>query len=210
MNFIRILGSLLLLIALKGAAYAKDLGVVGATYPVSEKDALQQIEDRARQIDWGKYLNKDKMKKVVTNFRPEDMIALKTAERNTTFTVSMTYILEHDIPDGKGGILYPKGYTFNPLDYVVFPKTLVFINGSDRRQVDWFKASTFYKDYKVMLLITDGLFQELSEELKRPVYYAKREIIERFKLRAVPSVVVQKNRKMEVNEIAIKRNEKSS
>jgi hypothetical protein len=42
------------------------------------------------------------------------------------------------------------------------------------------------------------------------VYYAKREIVERFKLRAVPSVVVQKDRKMEVKEIAIKRNEKSS
>jgi conjugal transfer pilus assembly protein TraW len=210
MNFIRILGSLILVIALKGAAYAKDLGVVGATYPVSEKDALQEIEERARQIDWGKYFNKDKMKKVVTNFKPEDMINLKSTERNTTFTVDMTYTLQHDIPDGKGGILYPKGYTFNPLDYVIFPNTLVFINGSDRRQVDWFKASAYYKDHKVMLLITDGSFNELSEELKRPVYYAKKEIVERFKLRAVPSVVVQKNRKMEVNEIAIKKNEKSS
>jgi conjugal transfer pilus assembly protein TraW len=195
MNFIRILGSLILVIALKGAAYAKDLGVLGETYPVSEKDALQEIEERARQIDWGKYFNKT---------------ALKTAERNAMFTVSMTYILEHDIPDGKGGILYPKGYTFNPLDYVIFPNTLVFINGSDRRQLEWFKTSAYYKDHKVMLLITEGLFQDLSEELKRPVYYAKREIVERFKLRAVPSVVVQKNRKMEVKEIAIKRNQKSS
>jgi conjugal transfer pilus assembly protein TraW len=209
MNFIRILGSLFL-IALTGTVYAKDLGVVGATYPVSEKDALQEIEERARQIDWGKYFNKDKIKKVVTNFKPQDMINLKSTERNTTFTVDMTYILEHDIPDGKGGILYPKGYTFNPLDYVVFPNTLVFMNGSDRRQVEWFKASTYYKDPKVMLLITNGTFQELSEELRRPVYYAKKEIVERFKLRAVPSVVVQKGRNMEVREVAIKRNEKSS
>jgi len=210
MNFIRILGSLLLLIALKGAAYAKDLGVVGATYPVSEKDALQEIEDRARQINWSEHFNKDEVKKVVTNFKPQDITALKTTERNTTFTVDITYILEHDIPDGKGGILYPKGYTFNPLDYVVFTNTLVLINGSDRRQVEWFKTSAYYKDHKVMLLITEGSFKELSEELKRPVYYAKREIVERFKLRAVPSIVVQKNRQMEVKEIAIKRNEKSS
>ena len=210
MNFIRILSSLLLLIALKGAAYAKDLGVVGATYPVSEKDALQEIEERASQIDWGKYFNKDKMKKVVTNFKPEDMTALKTAERNTTFTVDMTYTLAHDIPDGKGGILYPEGYMFNPLDYVVFPNTLVFLNGADRRQVEWFKTSAYYKDHKVMLLITEGTFQELSEKLRRPVFYAKREIVERFKLRAVPSVVVQKGREMEVKEIAIKGNEKSS
>jgi len=210
MNFIRILSSLLLLIALKSTAYAKDLGAVDATYPVLEKDGLQEIEERAGQIDWGKYFNKNKMKKMVTNFRPEDMTALKTAERNRTVTVDTTYILQYDIHDGKGGILYPKGYTFNPLDYVVFPNTLVFINGSDRMQVEWFKASAYYKDHKVMLLITDGSFQELSEGLKRPVYYAKREIVERFKLRAVPSVVIQKGRNMEVREIAIKRNEKSS
>jgi conjugal transfer pilus assembly protein TraW len=209
MNFIRILGSLFL-IALTGTVYAKDLGVIGAIYPISEMDALQEIEDRAREIDWGKYFDREKMKKVIKNFKPQDMTALKTTERNTTFTVDMTYILQHDIPDGKGGILYPKGYTFNPLDYVVFPNTLIFINGSDRRQVEWFKASAFYKDYKVMLLITDGPFQELSEELRRPVYYAKKEIIERFKLRAVPSVVVQKGRNMEVREIAIKRDKKSS
>lgn len=209
MNFIRTLSSLLLLIVLEDAAYARDLGVVGTTYPVSEKDALQEIEERARQIDWGKYLNKDKMKKVLTNFKPEDMAVLKTAERSKTFTVDMTYTLEHDIPDGKGGILYPKGYTFNPLDYVVFPNTLVFINGSDRRQLEWFKASAYYKNHEVMLLITGGPFHELSEELKRPVYYAKKKIVERLRLKAVPSVVIQKGRNMEVKEIAIKRNEKS-
>jgi len=26
----------------------------------------------------------------------------------------MTYTTEIDVPDGKGGVLYPKGYTFNP------------------------------------------------------------------------------------------------
>ncbi|MEW6419882.1 MAG: hypothetical protein AB1480_17495 [Nitrospirota bacterium] len=208
MNFIRILSSLLL-IALTNTIYAKDLGVVGATYSIAEKDALQEIDERARQIDWGKYLNKDKMEKLVKKFKPEDMIKLKNAERNTTFTVDMSYILQYDIPDGKGGILYPKGYTFNPLDYVVFPNTLVFINGADRRQLEWFRASTYYKDHKVMLVITDGPFEEISEELKRPVYYAKKEIVERFRLKAVPSVVTQNGRNMEVKEIAIKRTEKS-
>lgn len=208
MNFIRILSSLLL-IALTSTVYARNLGVVGATYSIREVDALQEIEERARQIDWGKYFNKDKMKKVVTNFKPEDMIKLKTAEMNKTFTVDMTYILQYDIPDGKGGILYPKGYTFNPLDYVVFPNTLVLINGADRRQLEWFKASAYYKNHEVMLFITDGHFQELSEELKRPVYYAKKKIVERFRLKAVPSVVTQKGRNMEVKEIAIKRTEKS-
>ena len=42
----------------------------------------------------------------------------------------MTYTTEIDVPDGKGGILYPKGYTFNPLEYLTYSKTIIVINGS--------------------------------------------------------------------------------
>lgn len=208
MNITGILGSLLLIV-LAATASAGDLGVVGATYGIREGDALQEIEERARQTDWGRYFNAAALKKKVKHFTPDDMGTLKTARRNKTFMVDMTHILQYDIPDGKGGILYPKGYAFNPLLYVVFPNTLVFINGAERGQVEWFKASAYSKDHTVMLLTTGGSFQELSEELKRPVFYAKRGIVERLKLVAVPSVVIQKGRNMEVKEIAITKTDTS-
>jgi len=40
---------------------AKVLGTFGMTYRISERDALTEIEERARQVDWHKVLDKRKV-----------------------------------------------------------------------------------------------------------------------------------------------------
>jgi len=179
---------------------AKVLGTFGTVYQIAEKDALAEIEARARQVDWSKVLDKKK----VENYQgPPDRGGLPRAKRNRSFPVDMTYTTEIDVPDGKGGILYPKGYTFNPLDYVNYPKTLVIINGNDPEQVKWFAASEYDKRLDVTLLLSEGNFGAVSKRISRPMFYADRKIIERLKLKAVPSVIRQKGRLMEVNEIVV-------
>lgn len=179
---------------------AKVLGTYGMTYQISEKDALAEIEARARQVDWNKVLDKKK----VENYQgPPDRMSLPRAKRNRSFLVDMTYSTEIDVPDGKGGILYPKGYTFNPLDYVPYPKTLVVINGSDSDQVKWLAGSEYDKRLDVTLLLTEGSFKTVAKKVSRPVFYADRKIIERLKLQAVPSIIRQKGRMMEVTEVVL-------
>jgi conjugal transfer pilus assembly protein TraW len=195
--------SVLIAIALMVTAVplqAKVLGTFGMTYRISERDALAEIEDRARQVDWNKVLDKRK----VENYQgPPDRGHLPRAKRNRSFPVDMTYTTEIDVPDGKGGILYPKGYTFNPLNYVTYPKTLVVIDGSDPEQVKWLASSEYDKRLDVTLLLSEGNFGVVSKRISRPVFYADRKIIERLKLKAVPSVIRQKGRLMEVTEVAL-------
>ena len=182
------------------SAQAKELGTFGMTYRIAERDALAEIEERAKQVDWHKVLDKRK----VENFQgPPDRVRLPRAKRNRNFPVDMTYTTEIDVPDGKGGILYPKGYTFNPLDYVTYPKTLVVIDGADAEQVKWFAASEYDKRLDVTLLLTEGSFGAVSKKISRPLFYADRKIVERLKLQAVPSVVRQKGRMMEVTEVKL-------
>ncbi len=179
---------------------AKVIGTYGTTYRITERDALAEIEERARQVDWSKVLDKRK----VENYQgPPDKASLPRAKRNRSFPVDMTYTTEIDVPDGKGGIIYPKGYTFNPLDYVSYPKTLVIINGTDPDQVKWFTASEYDKRLDVTLLLTEGNFGTVSKRISRPLFYADRKIVERLKLKAVPSVVKQKGRLMEVTEVVL-------
>lgn len=179
---------------------AKDIGTFGMTYRIAERDALAEIEERARQVDWHKVLDKRK----VENFQgPTERVRLPRTKRNRSFPVDMTYTTEIDVPDGKGGILYPKGYTFNPLDYVTYPKTLVVIDGTDPEQVKWFAASEYDKRLDVTLLLTEGSFGTVSKRISRPLFYADRKIVERLKLKAVPSVIRQKGRVMEVLEILV-------
>ena len=199
-------GTIFSLILAEQLSCAKDLGTFGATYPIAEKDALKEIEQKAAQANISKFINKKKLVSRINSFKPSGLAEVRDigpARADRTFLVDMTYTLSYDIPDGQGGILYPKGYTFNPLDYIAYPHTLVILNGMSPKQVVWFRVSEYMKDYKVKLIITDGSYRELSKSLKRPVFYASRAIINAFQIKAVPSVVRQKGNMMEVTEIAV-------
>ena len=187
------------LLMLSHQTYAKDLGTVGKTYPIAERDSLSELEDRARRIDTKKMLAKVNPEK----YRPGNLKNLPRASKARTYQVDMTYTVQEDIPDGKGGILYPRGYTFNPLNYMPFRKTLVVINGIDRQQVEWFAGSRFKSDPTVMLLLTDGASGDVQRRVRRPVFYATEPIVNRFRLSAVPSVIRVKGSNMEVEEIAV-------
>jgi conjugal transfer pilus assembly protein TraW len=181
-------------------AKATKLGTFGMTYRIAERDALTEIEERARQVDWDKILDKKK----IENYQgPPNKGGLPQAQHDRVFQVDMTYTTEIDVPDGKGGNLYPKGYTFNPLDYVKYPKILVVINGNDPEQVKWLAASEYAKRLDVTLLLTEGVYGAVVKRVNRPAFYANRKIIERLKLKAVPSIIRQQDRIMEVTEVAL-------
>jgi conjugal transfer pilus assembly protein TraW len=186
-------------LALAPAAGAKVLGIVGAIYPIAERDALEEIEARARAVDWRSVLGREKPE----SYRPPEAVRLPRARQERAFLVDLSWALPFDIPDGKGGILYPRGYSFNPLDYVSFGQTMVVLDGGDPVQVGWFRNSGFAREPEVLLLLTEGSFTTVSDQLKRHVYYADRRITERFRLAAVPSVIRRQGRLMEVREIAL-------
>ncbi len=196
----------LLACLLASASPAKDLGLCGAVYAIAEKDALAEIEERASRADIKRMLNRDELAKKLKHYTPEDLKAVKdlpAAKKERTFLVDMTYTLEEDIVDHESKIIYPKGYTFNPLDHIIYPRTLVILNGAKREQLAWFTASPYSRDLSVKVLITGGSYAEVSTALKLPVFYVSQVVRDVFRIRAVPSVVQQKGRFMEIREIAV-------
>jgi conjugal transfer pilus assembly protein TraW len=119
----------------------------------------------------------------------------------------MDYIVKQDIVDGKGNILYPQGFTFNPLDYLSFPGGLVVIDGTDPLQIKWFQSTPYAGNHQVRLLLSGGYASQLTGQLKRSVFYLTADIAERLQLAAVPSVVVQEDRQLRVHEIKVVREE---
>jgi conjugal transfer pilus assembly protein TraW len=190
-------------------AFAIDLGVVGKTYPIAERDASEELKERVRSVNWQKLLEKNGIERI-RRYKPDTAQSLPRATENQVRMVSMNYTLEFDITDGKGNVIYPKGYTFNPLDFMTYTRTIVVLNGADRDQVEWFKKSPYYKKSNVMVLITDGNYYDLSGELGQPVYFAHEKIVARLQLRHVPSVATQKKRMMEVSEIDVDHRDKKN
>lgn len=188
---------LLLLCALP--AQARILGTVGRVFPIAERDALQEIEERAGQVDWPARLRRERP----ADYRPATLVRLPRAARGRTFLVDMTHILDFDVPDGRGGILYPKGFRFNPLEHVPFNQTLVVLDGDDPEQLAWLRGYEPAAEPGTLILLSGGSYREIGAALGRAVFYADRRIIERFRLAAVPSLVARKGHMMEVTEIAL-------
>lgn len=203
MRFRAIITAIFLLLFAAETSSARHLGTVGTVYPIAEPDALAEIREAAARVDWEKAIDRQNQLATIKNFRPGNLHPLPSAEADNSFLVDMTYTLESNIPDGKGGVLYPRGFSFNPLDYVNLTSILVVIDAEDMSQVDWFKASPYAGDYRTRLLLSGGDYYDLSQDLGRPVFYLMDNVARRLQLAAVPSVIRQRDRMLEVREVQV-------
>ena len=178
----------------------RNLGVVGATYPVVEPDVMAELKEQAGDR---KRLTDDEFLERMKTYQPKDLHHLPRAIRDKTFLVDMTYTLNQDLRDGNGKVIYPKGFTFNPLDYVSFSGGMMVIDGADPVQVKWFKKTPYTDNHRVQLLLSGGYAYELIKQFKRSVFYLTDEIAKRLQLSAVPSLVIQKDKKLQVHEFLI-------
>ncbi len=181
------------------------LGIYGNTYQIKEPDALKELQQHINNIDYIKI--RSDLDRKFRSYKPKDWKYLPSAKKSYTYYVDMKYTLDTDIPEinDKGeitGILYPKGFQFNPLDYMPYdPTPLVVFNGDNKKEKEWVKRN--YKDKNVMLLVTRGNFAKISEYMGRPVYYLKNIIAEKLKLSNTVSVVFKENNRMRVDVYAV-------
>lgn len=189
-----------LFIATPSLAKIYDLGTVGETYPVVEPDVAKDLKQKAAALDRG---NNDSLLEQIKKYQPAGLQTLPRAAADKTFLVDMAYTLDRDLVDGDGKVIYPRGYTFNPLDYISFPGGLVVLDGDDPSQIKWYKTSPYFENHQARLLLSNGYAFNLIEELQRPIFYLTDDIARRLQLTAVPSVVIQKGDKMQVQEIYV-------
>lgn len=195
----------IILLLFSFVTYAKDLGTVGNTYPVAEKDLMSEIEERAAKVDWKSIIRRETEN--VKKNAGKGGIFLPKAEKNRSFYLNMTYVLDHDINtyNQKGeitGILYQKGFVYNPLDYVKVKETYVVFNGKRQKEIDWFKAKYSLVPL-VYPLITEGNAIEIANHIGRPVYVLRDDMRKLFKLEHTVSVIYPEGKRMRVDEIMV-------
>ena len=174
-----------------------QLEPVGPTSPVIETDLAEELRQRAVNVDV------KQLSSAQARYQPANLHALPRATKDATTMVDLTHTLEQDLIDAQGTILYPRGFTFNPLRYVSLTGALVVIDGSDPEQVAWFKGSPYGTNRRALLLLSGGLATTLRDELRRPVAYLTEDIAQRLQLRAVPSVVMEQDQHLTVREVRI-------
>lgn len=204
-----LLDALLLWLALwGGAACAEDLGAIGPTYEIAERDLIDALKDKYRRMERSgelARLHEDYKAKVIEGIeRPRPVPGIKPTEIARTYYVDPAYTLERPVQDEHGRILFPAGYKVNPFDYDRMTKTLLFFDGRDKKQLEFARRLIKESEQEVKPILVAGEPMALMRAWKRPVYYDQGGALSRrFGIRQSPAVVRQEGKRLRVDEIRL-------
>ena len=166
--------------------------VIGQTYPIIEPDALAEIEAMVAKTKFDPKVFGEE-----SEWSALQSPTLPDTEVPERRIVVPFFALTFDIPDKDGNILYPAGYTFNPLEYLTLPSRLIVV-GED--QLEW---AISIADTADMIILAGSNALEATRTYGRPVFKLEDRVRERLDLRSVPSVVEQKGSHFIVDEIPV-------
>lgn len=187
-------------------AQAEDLGVIGKTYDIAERDLIEAMKDKLRQMEKTGELAKkqDEYKNRVMSGieHPKPIPGIQATETANTHYYDPSIVTDKDIADATGKILYPRGTRVNPLDYIGWNKYLLFVDGRDQKQLDLTKRITAASDRPVKLVLVAGEPLNLMRRWKTQVYYDQGGILtRRFAITRVPAMVRQEGRRLRIDEL---------
>ena len=104
-------------------------------------------------------------------------------------------------------VFAPAGASVNPFDYIDTQRRYIFFDANDEAQLD--QAMRWRQEHDYTTLITTIPIRSVDarkaalERLKQPIYEINQMIIQRFNLRAVPSIAFQEGRMLRVSIVAV-------
>lgn len=173
---------------------------IGRIWPIAEPDALAEIEARASRLPpdmRGKFGPR-------SSWSAMKAASLAPAIRSQTRSVVPFYTLDTEIRLPSGELLYPKGYSFNPLAYVTLPQRLVVVFPRD---LAWALKTARLTDF---ILLTAGSARDddaitLSERTGRPIFILEERIKDRLGLTVAPVIIAQVGQRLELTEVRLER-----
>lgn len=181
--------------------YAKDLGVQGQVFKITEESLLDVIKGKLQALSTSgklKILQQDIARRAQSKIeRPTPVRDVKKTIESRQFTYDPTLILTSDIMDHRGRVFARKGQKFNPLEYVSWGVPLILFDGNDPEQVIWAREQG---DTKWVLVA--GAIGELMQVEKRDIYFDQGGlIVKRFGISQVPCRISQKGKVLFIEEV---------
>ncbi|MBB1439066.1 hypothetical protein H5202_10330 [Shewanella sp. SG41-4] len=186
-----------------------DFGSYGATFPVQEPSLIDQIKQRMSQMDW-----EQKKQEAAKNYwKKRPRFNLSLAAEDHTYYIDATVEIKRDVVNKAGVILAKAGSKFNPL--VESPNAylgLYIVNPTDHLQLAWLDSHKDKFDYRDQIIITglderDGWEQlaELRKRYKREIFLLEQELVTKFAIKSVPSLVSIDRNYIKVREFNVRK-----
>jgi len=199
---------LISMLALSLPARAEDLGVIGPTYDIIERDLIEVIQDKFRRMEKTGELSKlqegYKNQVIGAIEHPRAVRGIRATETARTFYIDPTWTLDRNVVDEKGRVLFQAGTKVNPFDYDKMSKALLFFDARSKEQVAFAKRFMAESRMLVKPILVGGEPLKLMREWKREVFYDQGgALTRRFSITQSPAVVSQEGKRLRVDEIRL-------
>lgn len=187
---------------------ARNLGVIGETFPVAEMSMLDWINARVTALEeQGEFaaIEKRWIENVEAHSNRPQSVGLTRALENRDYAYSPEVVLSQDIVDAQGRVLFLKGTRVNALDKLpTYKPHWIFIDGDDAAQVAFAHlALKRWTDSKIIL--TGGAVGELERELNYPIYFDQGgRLTTKLQIHHVPAYVTRDGNQLHIHEVAIR------
>lgn len=179
--------------------------VIGPTYTIEEPNILKVIQERIATVDWNAEVErvKDSMLTKSTSGRE-----LPYATDDDSYLVDLTIQNNRDISGPDGEVFVYSGATVNPFDYMTVRRRYVFIDANVDSHVE--QAKAWRRENEMITVVTTIPIRSVAKRreviayLGQPVHEINDLLINRFKLKAVPSIAYQEDRMLRVDVVAAK------
>jgi len=172
----------------------------GAIYQFAERSATDEIQEAAARIP------KEKLQAQIKASMENRLDSLPggntlpKATRNDSRTIILQASLPFDVPNPKTGeILYPQGFSFNPMDYARLPLDMIVFDGSRQDEIKWVKS---HMSDGATLLAMGGDYNAMAATLGRPVYSGV-QVAEQGWCRATPCQIKGDQNVLLVTEVVV-------
>ena len=128
------------IIATSTILFANTTLYVGKTYDFAEADMIEaiqsHIQNNGSSIEKKYKAMQEEGQKRIDNMTPKATKQLPMARETREFYANTVFTNPDDIKDEKGKILYRKGYSYDPMDYINLPYSIVLINANNKKEIN--------------------------------------------------------------------------
>lgn len=196
----------LLALSVSASVRAERLANIGPTYPIAEQSILAFIHARLAEKQRTGELTileekiRDRNTEAVRN--PPPVPGIARTETARTFYYDPSFVLDRNVQDAEGRVLFPAGTRKNPLEVVSLSRHLLFFDARDEKQVARAQALIAHYQGKVKPILVGGSYLDLMKRWKTQVFYDQQGILtKRFGIRQVPAIVSQEGARLRIDEI---------
>lgn len=187
-------------------ARAADLGVIGQVYPIAETDLLTLIQKKLKVMQATGEIRaaNETLKRRTLAYvnEPVPVIGITHTQIKRTNLFDPTITVSKNIYDQTGQLIVKAGTKVNPLAKMKLHEVLLFIDGSDKREVRW--AVSQDKKYKGRdkIILVKGPVINLMKQLKIRLYFDQKGLLTSyFHIKHVPAILFQKGLRLEIDEV---------